>query len=776
MSDNNNNDDDGYGGDDDDDNYDQSSTTPVDLYSILKLDRDATNDDIHRAYRLLSTTFHPDKLPSTSASSSEEIFLHFKVAHDVLIDPVLRLTYDQYGLDGVELMKRLQMQKRQYDIHKEQQQQKQQQAEENEEEDDDDDDDDDDNYEAFQLYERIEYLIQHNPIQAKEELRKFMEQHDYHEHLSEDNQVNLNLSMEFPPVLHLKSVLQDGKRYLQYTEKRVRSIPVANNEEREYIRQRFLQEQRIVDYQFNKIKDSQQAEVGFTLSSTQPRNTAATTVTGVKMIPPKWSMAMGASTNLIYPDAVSIIRTMSKHNKSKQQQQENNNDDDQRHPVSLFVNTVYQPIPASQITLTANLSNDDSHQFVLGTAHTLSNHTACRFNMTLLSKSPLKTPLLFNFKTYRHLKDIGMATCGVSMGGDGEMLQWNAKWEAHRNNVHKYTAKASVGLLQGNTLELSYRLRLGHKYHWSEEYIKLPKRVELSTSVGRFQRVSAMVTHELNTLASHPTLGFGMEHDITFGRWTWIWEFHYNGSTFKIPIPVVHFGSIGNTSAYYTRKLYHAIYYLLFQSILADIFQDHEMALTGKSKKQKDGGYYHSVSSRTNTDKFYPQMKTKLEAEKQLRLMESVADKKEFLESKRKDGLVILRATYWYKVRDDVDGSVEFITMDATKQLQFWVSNGKLVASSIPKSSWLGFYNLQTDAKSVSRSLKRWDWRIWKYWKKGLVSMTNGTGAENSSDPYLTIRYSNAGNVYEITVGEQEPFVLPRNESAVCLGNSSFVR
>ena len=55
-----------------------------DLYSLLNIPKEATQDDIHRAYKALSTTFHPDKLPrSISAEQQEEIqeiFLEIKRA------------------------------------------------------------------------------------------------------------------------------------------------------------------------------------------------------------------------------------------------------------------------------------------------------------------------------------------------------------------------------------------------------------------------------------------------------------------------------------------------------------------------------------------------------------------------------------------------------------------------------------------------------------------------------------------------------------------------
>ena len=55
-----------------------------DLYSLLKLGRDATEEEIHRAYKALSTTFHPDKLPPQTAQERREqiqqVFLEFKRA------------------------------------------------------------------------------------------------------------------------------------------------------------------------------------------------------------------------------------------------------------------------------------------------------------------------------------------------------------------------------------------------------------------------------------------------------------------------------------------------------------------------------------------------------------------------------------------------------------------------------------------------------------------------------------------------------------------------
>lgn len=63
---------------------DSKSSRNVDLYSLLKVDRNAADDEIHRAYKNLSTTFHPDKLPPATSSEEREqvqqVFLEFKRA------------------------------------------------------------------------------------------------------------------------------------------------------------------------------------------------------------------------------------------------------------------------------------------------------------------------------------------------------------------------------------------------------------------------------------------------------------------------------------------------------------------------------------------------------------------------------------------------------------------------------------------------------------------------------------------------------------------------
>lgn len=66
-----------------------------DYYSILGLDRDATQEEIKKAYRRLALKYHPDR--NLNNSESEEIFKQIGEAYAVLSDPEKRRMYDRFG-------------------------------------------------------------------------------------------------------------------------------------------------------------------------------------------------------------------------------------------------------------------------------------------------------------------------------------------------------------------------------------------------------------------------------------------------------------------------------------------------------------------------------------------------------------------------------------------------------------------------------------------------------------------------------------------------------
>jgi len=64
-------------------------------YTILGVDKSATEKEIKRAYRQLARKFHPDKNPDNKAA--EEKFKEINEAYEVLGDPGNRAKYDQLG-------------------------------------------------------------------------------------------------------------------------------------------------------------------------------------------------------------------------------------------------------------------------------------------------------------------------------------------------------------------------------------------------------------------------------------------------------------------------------------------------------------------------------------------------------------------------------------------------------------------------------------------------------------------------------------------------------
>lgn len=76
------------------------STSKKDYYAILGISKDASDDDIRKAYRSLAMKWHPDKNPNNK-EEAEAKFKEISGANDVLSDPEKRAKYDQFGIcDG----------------------------------------------------------------------------------------------------------------------------------------------------------------------------------------------------------------------------------------------------------------------------------------------------------------------------------------------------------------------------------------------------------------------------------------------------------------------------------------------------------------------------------------------------------------------------------------------------------------------------------------------------------------------------------------------------
>lgn len=71
-----------------------------DYYEVLGVSRDASDDDLRKAYRRLAMQYHPDR--AQGDKDSEEKFKELSEAYAVLSDPEKRSNYDRFGHAGVE--------------------------------------------------------------------------------------------------------------------------------------------------------------------------------------------------------------------------------------------------------------------------------------------------------------------------------------------------------------------------------------------------------------------------------------------------------------------------------------------------------------------------------------------------------------------------------------------------------------------------------------------------------------------------------------------------
>jgi molecular chaperone DnaJ len=71
------------------------ATKKRDYYEVLDVERNASEEEVKRAYRRLAVKFHPDKNPDDP--HAEEKFKELGEAYDVLMDSDKRAAYDRFG-------------------------------------------------------------------------------------------------------------------------------------------------------------------------------------------------------------------------------------------------------------------------------------------------------------------------------------------------------------------------------------------------------------------------------------------------------------------------------------------------------------------------------------------------------------------------------------------------------------------------------------------------------------------------------------------------------
>ncbi|MBO4815050.1 MAG: DnaJ domain-containing protein, partial [Muribaculaceae bacterium] len=77
-----------------------------DYYEVLGVNKNATDDELKKAYRKMAIKYHPDRQQNKSEAEKKEAEEKFKEAaeaYDVLSDPNKRARYDQFGFAGDQM-------------------------------------------------------------------------------------------------------------------------------------------------------------------------------------------------------------------------------------------------------------------------------------------------------------------------------------------------------------------------------------------------------------------------------------------------------------------------------------------------------------------------------------------------------------------------------------------------------------------------------------------------------------------------------------------------
>src|SRR5262245_45856302 len=78
------------------------AATKRDYYEVLGVQKNASTDEIERAFRKLARQHHPDR--NIGDKDAEAKFKELTEAHEVLIDEQKRERYDRYGQSGLDGM------------------------------------------------------------------------------------------------------------------------------------------------------------------------------------------------------------------------------------------------------------------------------------------------------------------------------------------------------------------------------------------------------------------------------------------------------------------------------------------------------------------------------------------------------------------------------------------------------------------------------------------------------------------------------------------------
>jgi hypothetical protein len=398
----------------------------------------------------------------------------------------------------------------------------------------------------------------------------------------------------------------------------------------------------------------------------------------------------------------------------------------------------YEPAQQTSVNLDCNVGpTPDATKVTLGTSHVLSSQTYVAANLSTSASQDV--PWGLSLTSHRSLMENTLSgTWIVGVALPTLQMQYGLlSFTSHYPDRPKYTAKFNIGM--------DYTpLKIMVEKTFDEEKQHVGK-----LSWGWGPRGLDLKAVTVRSLSKYCKVMLGLHH-VSYRGLTWIFQLQRGTVRFTVPVLVTTVMS----PAYAMKSVYMTMLLVTLDASVGDLLQN---GIEGIIKNTRDDVVRKAL---LREEALLERDKIKRDALHQLSLMEKPANAKRIKEEER-NGLVILKAIYSVEGGDSID---------VTTALMFWVMNGQLHLPSTTKSSMLGFYDVRRETPLMDVEIGYMD-AFWRIWNKLWSGEPRQVPANQTKQPSLTIRYRHEGNLYEITILDDEELSLP-SPRAMKLGDS----
>lgn len=405
--------------------------------------------------------------------------------------------------------------------------------------------------------------------------------------------------------------------------------------------------------------------------------------------------------------------------------------------IQLSLN--YEPAQRTTVNVDCNVGpTHDATKVSLGTSHVLSSQTYVAANLSTSASKDVPWGLsLTSHRSMMENKLTGTWIVGVAMP-KLQMQYGLLSFTSHYPNRPKYTAKFNIGMDY-----TPVKLMIEHTFDEEKQHVG-------KLSWGWGPRGLDLKAVTVRSLSKYCKIMLGLHH-VSYRDLTWMFQLQRGTVRFTVPVLVTTVMS----PAYALKSTYMTLLLATLDASLGDLVQN---GIEGITSHTRDDGVRKAL---LREEALFEREKIKRDALHQLSLMEKPANAKRIVEEQR-HGLVILKAIYFVEEGDSID---------ITTALMFWVMNGQLHLPSTTKSSMLGFYDVRREMpiEDVEIGYMAACWRLWnRLW---FGEPKEVPPSSEILKPRLTVRYRHEGNLYEITILDDEALSLP-SPRAMKLGDS----